>query len=101
MMIARTVMSELGLGGRFWSKTASAGKDARNVTFKERIGMTLRQAMHGEKRDVSDCREFGCRAWVYLDKQQRASVILTHSICTYKKWMPYMHVYLTNILTYT
>ena len=40
MMIARTVMAESGLGGRFWFKAASAGKDTRNITFKERIWMT-------------------------------------------------------------
>ena len=34
MMITRTVMTESGLGGRFWFKAATAGKDARNVTFK-------------------------------------------------------------------
>ena len=39
MLIARTVMVESGLGGRFWFRAATAGKDARNVTFKERIGM--------------------------------------------------------------
>jgi hypothetical protein len=26
--------------------------------------------MYGEKRDVSDFRAYGCRAWVYLDKQR-------------------------------
>jgi hypothetical protein len=26
--------------------------------------------MNGEKKDVSDYRAFGCRAWVYLDKQR-------------------------------
>ncbi len=71
MMSARTVMAESGLGGRFWFKAASAGKDARNVTFNERIGMTQHQAMYGEKRYVSDFRAFGCRAWVYLDKQRQ------------------------------
>ncbi len=40
MMIARAVMAESGLGGRFWFKAASTGKEARNVTFKERIGRT-------------------------------------------------------------
>ena len=55
MMSARTVMAESGLGGRFWFRAATAGKDARNVTFKERIGMTPYQAMmHGEKKDVSN-----------------------------------------------
>ncbi len=33
--------------------------------------MTQHQAMHGEKCDVSDFRTFGCRSWVYLDKQRR------------------------------
>ncbi len=29
------------------------------------------QSMNDEKRDVSDFRAFGCRAWVYDDKQRR------------------------------
>ena len=62
MMIARTVMAESGLGGRFWFKAAAAEKDARNVIFKERIGKSLYQAMYGEKNDVSDFRAFCCRA---------------------------------------
>jgi len=76
MMIAQTVMAESCLGGRFWFKAASAGKDARNVTFKERMGMAQHRAMYGEKRarekrEVSDFRAFCCRAWVYLDKQRQ------------------------------
>jgi hypothetical protein len=39
-MIARTVMAESDLGERFWFKAAP------NVTFEERIGMTLHQAMY-------------------------------------------------------
>ncbi len=27
--------------------------------------------MYGEQKDVSNFRAFGCRAWVYLDKQRR------------------------------
>ena len=50
MMSARAVMAESGLGGRFWFKAAKAGKDARNVTYKERIGMSPHQAMYGEKK---------------------------------------------------
>ena len=52
MLITRTVMAESGLGGCFWFKAAAAGKDARNVTFKERVRMTPYQAMYGEKKDV-------------------------------------------------
>ncbi len=70
MMSAQTVMAESGLGEQFWFKAASVGKDARNVTFKERIGMTPHQAMYGV-RDVSDFRAIGCRACVYLDKQRQ------------------------------
>ncbi len=40
MMNARTVMVESGLGGRFWFRAATAGKDTSNVTFKELIGIT-------------------------------------------------------------
>ena len=68
MLVARTVMVESGLGGRFWFRAATAGKDARNVTFKERISMTPHQAMYGEKKDLSDNQSFGCKAWVYLAK---------------------------------
>ena len=71
MMSARTVMAESGLGGRVWFKAAKAWKDARNVTYKERIGMSPYQARYGEKKYVSRFRAFGCRAWVYLDKQRR------------------------------
>ncbi len=71
MMIARTVMVESGLGGRFRFRAATAGKDASNVTFKERIGMTPYHAMYGDKKGDSDYRAFGCRAWVNLDKQRR------------------------------
>ena len=76
MLVARTVMVDSSLGGRFWFKAATAGKDASNVTFKERIGMTPHQAMYGEKKDVSDFRAFGCRAWVYLDKQSREKRVM-------------------------
>ena len=49
-LVSRTVMAGSGQGGRFWFKAAAAGKDARNVTFKERIGMAPYQAMYGGKR---------------------------------------------------
>jgi hypothetical protein len=50
MMISRTVMVESGLGGRFWFKSALAAIDARNATYKERIGTTPWRRMHGERR---------------------------------------------------
>ncbi len=45
-------MAESGLGGRFWCRAATAGKDARKVAFKVRIGMTPYQAMYGEKKEA-------------------------------------------------
>ena len=71
MMLSRTIMAESGLGGRFWFKSALAGCEARNVTYKERIGTTPWKLMHGSPRDVSKFRAFGCRAWVYLNSERR------------------------------
>jgi hypothetical protein len=70
MLIARTVMVESGLGGRFWFKAATAG--VCNVTFKARIGTTQHHLVYGQKKDVSGFRTFGCRAWVYIDPESRA-----------------------------
>ena len=71
MMISRTVMVESGLGCRFWFKSALAAVEARNATYKERIGTTPWRRMHGERRDVSRFRAFGCRAWVHLNSERR------------------------------
>ena len=72
MLIARTIMAESGLGGRFWFRAAAAGIGARNATSKARIGTTPHHLMYGEKKDVSGFQAFGCRAWVYIDPQCRA-----------------------------
>ena len=71
MRLARTVMAESGLGGRFWFKAACAGKDARNVTYKQRLGSTPYTCMYGDVKDVSRFRAFGCRAYVYLNAERR------------------------------
>ncbi len=63
-------MAESGFGGRFWFRAALA-RDARNATYKARISTSLWRRMHGEMRDVSRFRAFGCRAWVYLDADRR------------------------------
>ncbi len=64
-------MAESGLGGRFWFKAAFAGNDARNVTYKQRLGQTPYSCIYGELKDVSHVRAFGCRAWVYLNAERR------------------------------
>ena len=48
MMISRTIMVESGLGSRFWFKSAAEGCEARNVTYKARIGTTPWKLMPGE-----------------------------------------------------
>ncbi len=48
MRLARTVMAESGLGGRFLFKAALAGKDARNVTYKQRLGQTPHSCIYDE-----------------------------------------------------
>ena len=93
MMIARTVMAESGLGGQFWFKAATAGKDARNVTFKERIKMTAYQAIYGEKKVVSDFRAFGCRAGVYLELKRRSTGVFNRiylETMSRRPWSPEM-----------
>ncbi len=70
MMLSRTIMVESGLCGRFWFKSAGVGCEARNVTYKARIG-TPWKAMHGEKNNLSRFRAFGCRAWVHLNSERR------------------------------
>ena len=73
MMLSRTIMVESGLGGpgQFWFKSASAGCEARNVTYKARIGTSPWKLMHGEKKDFSPFRAFGCRVWVHLNSERR------------------------------
>ena len=53
MTLARSVMVESGLGGQFWFSAAMAAKDARNVTYKERIRMTPYLYMYGRKKYLS------------------------------------------------
>ena len=71
MIISSTIMVESGLGGRFWFKAALAAVEARNATYKERIGTTPWRRMYGERRYVSRFRAFGCRAWVHLNSGRR------------------------------
>ena len=71
MILARTVMAESGLGVRFWFKAACTGKDASNVTYKQRLGSTPYICMYGDVKDVSRFHAFGRRAWVYLNAERR------------------------------
>ncbi len=79
MMIARTVMADSGLGGRFWFTAVLIVVEARNATYKERIRTTPWMQMHGERRDVSRLRAFGCRAWVHLNSEKREKLEGKHT----------------------
>ncbi len=71
MMLSRTIIVESGLGGLFWFKSFVAGCEAPNVTYKARIRTTPQKLMHGEKKDLSRFRVFGCRgAWIHLDLEK-------------------------------
>jgi hypothetical protein len=71
MTLARSVMVELGLGGQFWFSAAMTAKDARNVTYKMCIKMTLYMRMYGKKKVRSKFRAFGCQAYMYLNEERR------------------------------
>ncbi len=58
MRLARTVMAESGLGVRFWFKAVCAGKNARNVTYKQQLGSTPYTCMYSEVKDVSRFHAF-------------------------------------------
>jgi hypothetical protein len=73
MALARSVMVESGLGGQFWFSAAMAAKDARNVTYKERIQMTPHMRMYGAKKEISRFRAFGYRAYIYLISERKAN----------------------------
>jgi hypothetical protein len=95
-------MVESGLGGQYWFSAMMAAKDARNATYKERIGTTPWMLMHGTKRDVSKFRAFGCRAYVYLNEERRErgkhvvraieainlGFATDHNMSAYKFWIP-------------
>jgi hypothetical protein len=66
-------MVESGLGGQFWFSAAMAAKDARNVTYKERIQMTPHMRMYRAKKDISRFRAFGCQVYMYLNSERRAN----------------------------
>ena len=52
-VLSRTIMTESGLGGWFWFKSALFGCDARNAAYKERIGTTPWKLMHGAPSNAS------------------------------------------------
>jgi hypothetical protein len=71
MTLARALMAESGLTGRFWFRALSSSTDARNATYHERTKITPFRAIHGRKWNLSKFRALGCRANLYLKKERR------------------------------
>ena len=71
MMLAKCGMAGSGLGSPYWFCSATNGKDCRNVTYKNRIKNTPWGLLYNEKRDISKFKPFGCRCWMYLNKDRR------------------------------
>ena len=65
--LVRSMKNESGVGVRFWYHMLVAATNASNVTFKKRIGTTPHRAAHGEKKNLSKLRTFGCKAVMYLE----------------------------------
>ena len=70
IMLVKCGITDSGLGARFWFSAATNGKDCRNATYKHRIRNTPYGLLHGEKKDLSKCRPFRCRAYMHLTKAQ-------------------------------
>ena len=67
----RSQMAESGMGGRFWFRAIVSGKDARNATYHDRTGTTPHHFVFEKPRNVSKFRAFGCKAFMYLNKDRR------------------------------
>ena len=74
-LLVRPQMAESGLAGRFWFRALVSSRDARNVTYHERIKTTPHMLVFGQpknvKFNVSRFRAFGCRAYMTLNKERR------------------------------
>ena len=64
-------MAESGLAGRFWFRALVSSRDARNVTYHERIKTTPHMLVFGQPKNVSRFRAFGCRPYMTLNEERR------------------------------
>ena len=80
MVLSRTniviidVMAESGLGDWFWFKSAVAGCETLNVTYKARIGTTTLKLMHGETSDLSRLCALGYSSTWNLKDEKKAMI---------------------------
>jgi hypothetical protein len=73
MTLAQAQMADSGLTGRFqvWflALRLSSPTDTRNAKYHKRTKTTLYKSLYGRKQNLLKFRAFGCRAYLYLNKQ--------------------------------
>ena len=67
----QTQMVESGLMGGFWYRALVDAKDTRNVTYHDQIKTTPYHFIHGEPKNLSKFRAFGCRTQTPYLKEDR------------------------------
>jgi hypothetical protein len=70
--IARTVMIDSGLEGRFWFLAMQYATRIHNIQYSAVINSSPFLLMHGAKPDVSGDRQFGVEAWLFVRPEQRS-----------------------------
>ena len=69
-------MVESGLMGGFWYRALVNAKDARNATYHDLIKTTQHYFTHGESKNLSKFRAFGCRAYPFLNEAAVKAAII-------------------------
>ena len=64
-------MAESGLGGRFGSKQQMPGRTPEMLPTRNALGCHRTKPCMVKRKMFRISGAFGCRAWVYLDKQRR------------------------------
>jgi hypothetical protein len=62
--IARTHMVASGLAGRSWARAIAYAADISNVHFEADLKMSLFEALHKQKPNLSHFQPFGVECWV-------------------------------------
>jgi len=69
--IARGVMIDSGLDGRFWFLALQYATRIHNIQYSAVLDSSPYLVMHGSKPDVSRDHQFGVEAWLFVRPEQR------------------------------
>ncbi len=90
MMLARTKVDESGAAGRFWFRATATGKDARNATFKARLGTSqhvILYAQYMESRETSaDIEHLGAGSSYTLMRNVATRASIHHWLGKQSSW---------------